>query len=552
VFEIGEEGEEKVMVKTKQKKRGLAVSTERPSRKIPKRAAACKDLKEKSFSISDKSCLIETKKDQTVEEEIVAVRLTAGQDDGRPNRRIAEFILHDAEGKAHPLEMLEVIDLYITGVILPLEASTGKKKEKGIKCETFGRIESWDISGYEEGYPVIWISTDLADYDCQKPAASYRKFYDLFFEKARPCIEVYKKVTVSSGGDPNISLDELLAGMVRSMSGSKSFSGTASIKDFVISQGEFIYKKLIGLDMTSKTNHKMFADMSALIALRDEAKKHANHKHTQLMPSSGSLRIISETGDGDNNDQMDAVDSATGVDGDAKFAQLLQEQEYWQSIKQQKSYSSVSVPSKYYIKINEDEIANDYPLPAFYKTTVQETDEFIVFDNDYCTYDPDRLPQSMLHNWSLYNSDARLVSLELLPMKPCSDIDVTIFGSGVMTPDDGSGFNLETEAGQSSSSSSEVQAVDGIPIYLSAIKEWGIEFGASMVFVTIRTDVAWYDASCLKLTLLFMFQMKFYWKIHDYLCTKLSIQSLVTKLSQKNCLDELVISCEINICHYCM
>jgi len=512
VFEIGEKGEEKVMTKTKPKKRSLAVSTDRPSasRKMPKRAAACKDLKEKSFSISDKSCLIETKKDQTVEEEIVAVRLTAGQDDGRPNRRIAEFIFHDEDGKAQPLEMLEVVDLYITGVILPFEASTGKKKEKGIKCEAFGRIESWDISGYEDGYPVIWISTDLADYDCQKPAASYKRFYDHFFEKARACVEVYKKVAKSSGGDPDISFDELLAGMARSMSGSKCFSGTASIKDFVIFHGEFIYKQLIGLDMTSKTNDKMFADISGLIGLRDEAKKQANHARTQLMPPNGSLRIGSGTGDGDDNNQMDVVDSATGVDKDAKVARVLQEQEYWESMKQQKNYSSVSVPNKYYIKINEDEIANDYPLPAFYKTSLIETDEFIVFDNDYYAYDTNDLPRSMLHNWSLYNSDARLVSLELLPMKPCSDIDVAIFGSGVMTPDDGSGFNLETEAGQSSSTSSEAQAVDGIPIYLSAIKEWGIEFGASMVFVTIRTDMAWYDAPCLKLMLLFMFQMKFY------------------------------------------
>jgi DNA (cytosine-5)-methyltransferase 1 len=103
----------------------------------------------------------------------------------------------------------------------------------------------------------------------------------------------------------------------------------------------------------------------------------------------------------------------------------------------------------------------------------------------------------MLHNWALYNSDSRLISLELLPMKPCSEIDVTIFGSGLMTADDGSGFHLDTEAGQSSSASG-AQATDGIPIYLSAIKEWMIEFGSSMVFISIRTDMAWYGTSSLK------------------------------------------------------
>ncbi|KOM50396.1 hypothetical protein LR48_Vigan08g122300 [Vigna angularis] len=221
--------------------------------------------------------------------------------------------------------------------------------------------------------------------------------------------------------------------MARSMSGSRSFSGTASIKDFVISQSY-------------------------------EAKKQANHAHMQVMPSNGSLRIDSGTGDEENKNQMDFVDSPNDEDEDAKLARLLQEEEYWKSMKQKKNNRSASVSNKFYIKINEDEIANDYPLPAFYTTSLQETDEFIVFDNDYDVYDTEDLPGSMFHKWSLYNSDARLVSLELVLMKACSDNDVAIFGSGVMTSDEGSEFHLETEAGQSSSTSSEAQAADGMPI----------------------------------------------------------------------------------------
>ncbi|XP_057452069.1 DNA (cytosine-5)-methyltransferase 1-like [Lotus japonicus] len=475
------------------KKRSLSKSSEQPAAtcKRPKRAAACENFKEKSFSISEKSCLIESKKDQIVDEEILAVRLTCGQDDGRPNRRLTDFILHDESGTAQPLEMLEINDLFITGVISPLEGSTEKKKENGVRCEGFGRIESWDISGYEDGSPVIWISTDIADYDCLKPAPSYKKFYDHFFEKARACIEVYKKLAKSSGGDPDISLDELLAGIARSMSGSKFFSGTASLKDFVISQGEFIYKQLIGLDMSDKTNDKMFADIPALVSLRDESKKQANYAHAQVAPSNGSLRIDSGIEDEEKKDPMDSIPSLAEEDDDVKLARLLQEEENWKSMKQKKNPRSAS-SNKYYIKINEDEIANDYPLPAYYKTSLQETDEFIVFDNDYDIYDTEELPRSMLHNWTLYNSDARLVSLELLPMKPCSEIDVTIFGSGIMTSDDGSGFHLDTESGQSSSTASGAQETDGMPIYLSAIKEWMIEFGSSMIFISIRTDMAWY------------------------------------------------------------
>ncbi|GAU28855.1 hypothetical protein TSUD_21920, partial [Trifolium subterraneum] len=215
-----------------------------------------------------------------------------------------------------------------------------------------------------------------------------------------------------------ISLDELLAGMARSMSGSKYFSGTASLKAFIISHGEFIYKQLIGLDTMLMEDDKEFEDIPALIALRDESKK-------------------------------------------------------------------------FYIKINEDEIANDYPLPAYYKSSLHEAEESIIFYNDYDVYNIKDLPRSMLHNWALYNSDSRLISLELLLMKPCSEIDVIIYGSGQMTADDGSGFHLDKEEGQCSSASG-AQATDGIPICLSAIKEWKIEFGSSMVFISIRTDMAWY------------------------------------------------------------
>ncbi|KAL5061021.1 hypothetical protein RYX36_032625 [Vicia faba] len=124
--------EEEVMAGGKQKKRSLSESSEQPAptRKIPKRfaSAASKNLKEKSFSISDKSCLVETKKDQVVEEELLAVRMTAGQEDGRANRRLTDFILHDETGAAQALEMLEIKDLFITGLILPLEGNTDKKK----------------------------------------------------------------------------------------------------------------------------------------------------------------------------------------------------------------------------------------------------------------------------------------------------------------------------------------------------------------------------------------------------------------------------------------
>ncbi|KAK7283728.1 hypothetical protein RIF29_13469 [Crotalaria pallida] len=487
------ETEEEVMARGNQNKRSLPEESEQPAgtRKMPKRAAASKNLKEKSFSMTKKSSFIETKKDQIVEDELLAIRMTSGQEDGRPNRRLTDFILHDENGEPLALQMLEVTDLFISGVILPLEESSNSKKERGVRCKGFGRIESWSISGYEDGSPVIWLSTGVADYDCLKPGGSYKKFYDHFFEKARACIEVYKKLAKSAGGDPDISLDELLAGMARAMSGSKSFSGTASVKDFVISQGEFIHKQLIGLDMTSNTNDKAFANIHALVALRDKRRKHANHAHPQAKPSNGYLRINSGVGDEENMNQMNSMTKDADEDEDAKLARLLQEEDHWQSRNKKKKSRSTNASRKYYIKIDEEEISSDYPVTAYYKTSLRETDELIVFD-DCDEHDIEDLPQRILQNFSLYNSEARLIPLELLPMKSCSDTDITILGSGLMREDDLSWIHLDTDAGQSSSSSSGEQVADGIPIYLSAIKEWMVDFGPSVISISIRTDLAWY------------------------------------------------------------
>ncbi|KAL5560163.1 hypothetical protein UlMin_036374, partial [Ulmus minor] len=463
------------------------------SRKLPRRAAACTDFKEKSAKISKKSSLVETKKDQIVDDEDLALGLTSGVDASRPNRRLTDFVVHDENGVSQPLEMLEVNDMFISGVILPLDEKSDKDKERSVRCEGFGRIEAWDISGYEDGFPVIWLSTCLADYHCLKPAATYKKFYDIFFEKARACIVVYRQLSKSFGGNFNCSLDELLAGVVRTMNATKCFSGGASIKDFIISQGEFIYNQLIGLEESSEKNDQIFAGLPVLESLREESRKHQSFMQPNVPLSGGSLKIDSETGKGENDmGTSGSSTSAAEEDENMKLARLLQEEEYWQSMKQKKGRGLMSNSPKYYVKINEDEIANDYPLPAYYKNSTQETDEFIVFESDMDVCNSDDLPRSMLHNWSFYNSDLRLISLELLPMKPCSDIDVTIYGSGVMTEDDGSGFCLDNDSAQSFSSGSGVKDIDGMPLYLSAIKEWMIEFGSSMIFISVRTDLAWY------------------------------------------------------------
>ncbi|KAJ4744590.1 Cytosine-specific methyltransferase [Rhynchospora pubera] len=439
--------------------------------KRPRRAAACASFKEKSLKLSEKDCLLISKeKNQVVDDEVVAVELTKlGPEDSRPFRKIVDFILHDSEGNPQPFEMSEIGELFITALVMPMDDKLMKEKERGVRCEGFGRIESWAIAGYDEGFPIIWVSTEIAEYECLKPAGSYKKHYEIFYGKARICIEVYRKLAKGAGGNPDLGLEELLAGVVRSI-------GSTS-KDFIISLGEFVYNQLNGLEDV------MYVEIPALVSLRDECKSRNGVSRCPQTVSNGSIKI-KEVEKNEINDEDEDEDE------DEKLARLLQEEEEWKLMKQQKKRCKTSSHKNVYIKISEEEIANDYPLPAFYKPVTDEMDEYI-FDCDDILYTHD-LPRRVLNNWALYNSDSRLISLELVPMTPGTENDVMVFGSGFMKEDDGSGFCLEAEVGQASGSGSGGSESDGVAIYLSAIKEWMIEFGSSMVFISVRTDVAWY------------------------------------------------------------
>ncbi|TVU44569.1 hypothetical protein EJB05_04014 [Eragrostis curvula] len=471
-----DENEEMVTVYEDDKKEGNDTTDEPIVRKRPKRAAACANFREEELDLSEKDLVVTIKESWVEADEIDAISLTKTEpEDRRSCRKLIDFTLHDADGNSQPFEMSEVDGIFITALVMPLDDDLGKDKGKGVRCLGFGQIKHWAISGYNEGTAVIWVSTEIADYKCVKPASSYRSFFDHFSEKARVCVEVYRKIAKSIGGNPQLGLEELLASVVRSINSNRKSGGTMS-KDFVISLGGFIYNQIIGLDNTAHNNDEILASLPVLVALRDESKSRAELNKFSAMNSNGGLKI------------KDGQCKIVSEDEDEKLARLLQEEEEWKMMKQRGKQGASQ--KKFYIKISETEIANDYPLPAYYKPCSQEMDEYI-FDSDIGLFFDD-MPVRILNNWALYNSESRLIPLELIPMKSGAENDIVIFGSGFMREDDGSCCSTAEPAQLSSSSSKSYQEDPGIPIYLSPIKEWVIEFGGSMICITIRTDVAWY------------------------------------------------------------
>ena len=262
-----DDSESSVLATTKQRRKRLIsdlLGSSCDSRKKPKKA---------SVGLFDKYFVSGTKRQPIEKDEQVAVKSTTGENIPRPNRRLTNFVFYDSNGRPQPIEMLEICNMYVAGTILPLEGSSDEEKEKGIRCEHFGRLESWAISGFEEGSPVIWVSTKIADYECIEPRTGYKRIYKNFYEKARACIEVYKRLSNSCGGNPNVSLDELVAGVVSSMAQGRKFLSGLTVENFVISQGDFIHDQLIGLDETCKQNDNVFCDLPVLAALRDKKRE---------------------------------------------------------------------------------------------------------------------------------------------------------------------------------------------------------------------------------------------------------------------------------------
>ena len=54
----------------------------------------------------------------------------------------------------------------------------------------------------------------------------------------------------------------------------------------------------------------------------------------------------------------------------------------------------------------EEDIADDYPLPIAYEKEEEETDEFLMADEDVALLDPSDLPQRVLADFAIYDSEA--------------------------------------------------------------------------------------------------------------------------------------------------
>jgi DNA (cytosine-5)-methyltransferase 1 len=467
------------------------------------------EFQTKQVRMSNKADMVEIKDAAKCDSEMAALLETDGAMPAIKTRRVGDFVVVDKAGVPEPIEALQFFqkDLFLSGVVYPAQGPT--TKETGRRVELIGPLRSFslDCSGKEV---AVSLHTDAATYITVRPAASYKKVFSNLSGQADITFEVVQALMPQLGGNVQASLEEIIARLART----KTVKGFNTPREGLLLNGKFLLAQLTKMDIGSSAGSKgavsNLGDTAFAKALADALK---DFKYVGAQGANAGI-VISRDPRAKKTDE--ATEGDAQMQADIEFARQLQAKMDVEA----RGRGRAGPPkgqSAEYIKVSEAEIADDYPAPTPYNKEEEETDELLLYDEELAEYDPECLPRRLLTDFSIYNSDGLMATLELLPMLAGVDTDVELYASGVVVDDDGDFSGAQTlvadadGAGGSSSAAAAAggssgagsagtepapKASDaGMRMYLSQIREWVVEFGAEMLFITIRTDVAWYRLS---------------------------------------------------------
>ena len=506
-------------------------------------------FKQKNTRIIEATVEIKTERD--VSDEAAAVEATVSSSPGTV-RRLGDFALVDASGEPQPIEIMHLskVPLYLTGVVYPRDGEINKDtgvrvaaadtdKNKKQKKNTTNNIVigpvtkfSLQLTAVDGNSASVCFHTDRATYIClRRPATAFKKLFTHFLETVDITNEVYQALCPACGGSPAASLEEVVAKLARA----KTVKSYASPRDGLMLCGKFVLSQLIALDNGggSKDDNVRYSDCSFAEALFKEVTQ-----YRYVSAAERAITGINIQTDGDAAKRAAESAAAAGraaaaaaVDDKGKgrasvippSSFLLADADDQLAHQHQAKVDKEEVSKMYnggsgrpraqsgpaYIKVSEAEIADFYPAPLPYNKEEEEADELLLMDEDMIDVDPEFLPRRMLTDFSIYNGDGLMASLELLPMWSGLDPDVELYASGVVVDDDGDfsgGQSLDDVddgggasgsgiGGSSGAAGASAEEPAGMRLYLSQIKEWVVDFGADMLFISIRTEIAWYRLS---------------------------------------------------------
>ena len=441
------------------------------------RASRTGDKEDKIYVQEEKTCKDEK---QALEE----TQTVDGMTDR--SRKLSQMVVHDKQGHPQPLQSLEYAneELYFTAAIYPNKG--GWNKEKGRKVECAGPIKSYKIGGMDTEEAEVRLCTALGEYICSKPATSYKAMHKDLLEQATLYHATVRALSPRYGGNISASFDEVVSSLVRSHAVPGGVNATrlalANSYKFILNllqqERNFLFGKTV----------EDVGEVALVCSLREE---YGRQRSAQASLLHG---ITIDDRKSKTNDMSEDLKEFTMLDADEAFARRLQAKE--EAMAYTNGRQSKAPSKQAYIKIDESEIADDYPAPQQYIKEQEEMDELLFFDDEMMDIDPEYLPKRVLSDFSVYNCEGLLSTLELLPMWGGVDPDVELFASGVVLDDDGEWTGIQAAGAGSSaggSSSSEGEDLErGTRMFLSQIKEWIVEFSYDALFISFRTDVAWY------------------------------------------------------------
>ncbi|KAK9918243.1 hypothetical protein WJX75_002529 [Coccomyxa subellipsoidea] len=423
-----------------------------------------------------------------IKEEVVAAdeadaleRLSAANASGP--FRLVDFMVVDDKSEVQPLEFQGISEapFFLSGTLL---GKDGKQAgQQGVKLAKFGPLQSWSVKHTGDAYQIC-VKTSLAEYVAARPASTFKKMFSHLMEQTDISFEVQRALVPSLGGNSATTLDEVVARLARAKVG-KAYSGP---REALRLMGKFVLNQLL-----SSKDASHLATSPFVTALRQEMAEVVSRGPR------GNGITIREASDEPMPDATGDAEVDAKLAADIDYARQLQaklDAEEARGGNRRQAGRGGGV----YIKINESEIADDYPEPAQYEKEEEETDELLLLDEETLDADPEDLPRRLLTNFAIYNAEGLYASLELLPMWSGIEPDVQLFASGRVLDDQGDwagGQTLGEDSGTSAADggSSGENEGEGMWLALSQVQEWVVEFGCDMLLISIRTDVAWYRLS---------------------------------------------------------
>jgi len=408
-------------------------------------------------------------------------------------RRIQEFAVVDGKKNAEPLESLQFLKkgekLWLSGIVHPLGGGNALSKAAGRRvAKPFGPVIGYSVELSKSGGNAdIVIKTTQGEYVTMRPTAGYKKCFENLAGQSAIAFEVYQAVL--RAGVDSARLDHVIAHLARC----KVTKAFPSPREGLLINGGFVLEQL-------KQANAGIEASPFYKELENEVSSYIYTSSSYVQKNNKGITIVSSR----LEDGKQGADSSS-IGSEDMSGQELADQQYAMQLQakidrelsnvRRTANSTASKETQEYIKVSEEEIAGDYPLPTQYVKEEEELDEFLLYDEALELLSPEELPKRVLTEYSIYNADGFLTSLELLPMWSGVDPDVELYASGIVVEDESGHAQVAAGGGSGSSSAEKEDEKQGMRMSLSQIREWVVELGPDMVFISLRTDIGWYSLS---------------------------------------------------------